>query len=314
MTHTVWVGDCLEKLRSMKDETVDCCITSPPYYGLRNYDGKCRWWGGILDCGHEEKEKFCIKCGAWFGELGLEHSMHQFIEHLVEIFNEVKRVLKPNGTVWINIGDTYLNSGAGNKKPSGFQQNSQASKAGAYPQHSKQRRYPKAKGLKTKDMCLIPHRLVIALQDDGWWIRNDIIWAKPNPMPESVRDRLTKSHEHIFLLAKSKKYNFDIDAIKEERIDGKGLRNKRDVWNITQKSFKGAHFATYPPDLIEPCVLAGCPVDGLILDPFAGSGTTAGVAEVFNRNSLMIELNPEYAKLIPARIEDIKKYYEVSDL
>ena len=208
----------------------------------------------------------------------------------------------------------------------------------------------KAIGLKPKDIMGVPWRLAFALQEDGWWLRQDIIWAKPNPMPESVRDRCTKSHEYIFLLTKSKKYYFDSKGIKEPRAsssiardkrgrstkgkyadgfkgqkqqgisaprtndterDASTTRNKRSVWTISTKNFKGAHFATFPHDLIEPCIIAGCPKYGTVLDPFAGSGTTAGVAEVFDRNSLMIELNYEYAKMIPARIKDIKKRYGV---
>jgi len=168
----------------------------------------------------------------------------------------------------------------------------------------------KHSSIKPKDLMMLPHRLAIALQDDGWWVRNDIVWAKPNPMPESVRDRCGRAHEYIFLLTKSKKYHFDYQAIKEPTTDGKGLRTKRDVWTITNKPFKGAHFATYPPDLVEPCILAGCPPDGIVLDPFAGSGTTGAVAEVLGRNSIQIELMPEYAKLIPKRIEDVKRYFE----
>ena len=166
---------------------------------------------------------------------------------------------------------------------------------------------------KPKDLMLLPHRLAIALQEDGWWVRNDIVWAKPNGLPEAVKDRCTKSHEYIFLLTKSKKYYYDVDAIRTPLKETKGRNkkgaNRRDVWNISVKNYKGAHFATYPPDLVEICLLAGCPEGGIVLDPFAGSGTTAGVAEVFGRDSILIELNEEYAELIPDRVNSVKKWY-----
>jgi len=349
VTDTVWVGDCLEKLRSMQEESIDCCVTSPPYYGLRNYGGEGRWWGGIIECKHEKGDVIlhqrrsndkgsagrlqlgnkgalgrdipsehtsCVKCGAWFGQLGLEPTPEDFVANLVEIFREVKRVLKPQGTFWLNIGDTYW----GGKGKSGMKDaklqaqrtnslnkghhNAVGGKGITRPQDGKH------SSIKPKDLMMLPHRLAIALQDDGWWVRNDIVWAKPNPMPESVKDRCGRAHEYIFLLTKSKKYYFDYEAIKEPTTDGKGLRTKRDVWNITNKPFKGAHFATYPPDLIEPCILAGCPPNGIVLDPFAGSGTTGAVAQVLGRDSYQIELMPEYAKLIPKRIENVKKYFD----
>jgi DNA modification methylase len=349
MAHTVWVGDCLDKLRSMEDETVDCCVTSPPYYGLRNYGGKGRWWGGVRNCEHQKgdiithqrrsndkgsagrkqttnkgsgsrdtpsEHTHCIKCGAWFGQLGLEPSPEDFVSNLVEIFREVRRVLKPQGTFWLNIGDTYW----GGKGKSGMKD----SKLQAQRTNSLNKAHHNETGgkgitrpqdgkhsiIKPKDLMMLPHRLAIALQDDGWWVRNDIVWAKPNPMPESVRDRCGRAHEYIFLLSKSKKYYFDSKAIKEPTTDGQGLRTKRDVWNITNKPFKGAHFATYPPDLVEPCILAGCPPEGVVLDPFAGSGTTGAVAEYLGRDSIQIELMPDYAKLIPKRIEDVKRYFD----
>ena len=308
MAHTVWVGDCLDKLRSMEDETVDCCVTSPPYYGLRNYGGKGRWWGGVRNCEHQKgdiithqrrsndkgsagrkqttnkgsgsrdtpsEHTHCIKCGAWFGQLGLEPSPEDFVSNLVEIFREVRRVLKPQGTFWLNIGDTYW----GGKGKSGMKDS-------------------KLQAQRTNSLNKAHHN------------ETDIVWAKPNPMPESVRDRCGRAHEYIFLLSKSKKYYFDSKAIKEPTTDGQGLRTKRDVWNITNKPFKGAHFATYPPDLVEPCILAGCPPEGVVLDPFAGSGTTGAVAEYLGRDSIQIELMPDYAKLIPKRIEDVKRYFD----
>jgi len=310
MAHTVWVGDCLDKLRSMNDETVDCCITSPPYYGLRNYGGEGRWWGGIIDCEHEKGDVHTHQRRSNDkGSAGRKQTTNKGSGK------------KPTGTFWLNIGDTYW----GGKGKSGMKDaklqaqrtnslnkghhNEVGGKGITRPQDGKHSSI-KPKDLKPKDLMMLPHRLAIALQDDGWWVRNDIVWAKPNPMPESVRDRCGRAHEYIFLLTKSKKYHFDYQAIKEPTTDGKGLRTKRDVWTITNKPFKGAHFATYPPDLVEPCILAGCPPDGIVLDPFAGSGTTGAVAEVLGRNSIQIELMPEYAKLIPKRIEDVKRYFE----
>ena len=349
MTHSIWVGDCLDKLRSMDDESVDCCITSPPYYGLRNYGGEGRWWGGDIECKHQKgvifthqrrsndkgsagrkqttnkgagnrdtpsEHSYCTKCDAWHGQLGLEPTPEMFVANLVEIFREVKRVLKPTGTFWLNIGDTYW----GGKGKSGMKD----AKLQAQRTNSLNKGHHNAVGgkgvtrpqdgkhsvIKPKDLMLLPHRLAIALQEDGWWVRNDIVWAKPNPMPESVKDRCGRAHEYIFLLTKSKKYYFDYQQIKEPTADGKGKRTKRDVWTITTKPFKEAHFATYPPDLIEPCILAGCPPDGVVLDPFAGSGTTGAVAEYLGRDSIQIELMPDYAKLIPKRIEDVKRYFD----
>jgi|TARA_B110000495_G_C22920558_1_gene537814 DNA modification methylase len=349
MSHEVLVGDCLDKLRGMDAESVDSCVTSPPYYGLRNYGGDGRWWGGIIDCEHEKgdiithqrrsndkgsagrkqttnsgsggrdipsEHTYCIKCDSWFGQLGLEPSPEDFVANLVEIFREVRRVLKPQGTFWLNIGDTFWGGkGKSGMKDAKYQakrtnslnkahHNATGGKGITRPQDGKH------STIKPKDLMMLPHRLAIALQDDGWWVRNDIVWAKPNPMPESVRDRCGRAHEYIFLLTKSKKYYFDYQAVKEPTTDGKGLRTRRDVWTITNKPFKGAHFATYPPDLVEPCILAGCPPEGIVLDPFAGSGTTGAVAEYLGRSSIQIELMPDYAKLIPKRIEDVKRYFD----
>lgn len=299
MTYQIIVGDSRTELAKLPSESVDCVVTSPPYYGLRNY----------------EMEK----------QIGLEESLQDYLDSMVGVFQEIKRVLKPQGTVWLNIGDSYV----GGKKGKG-------EKDAIF-------------GLKMKDILGVPFRLAFALQKDGWILRQEIIWDKPNAMPENVTDRCAKSHEYIFLLTKSKKYYFDNEAIKEERSeesmardkrgrssqskyadgfvgqDEQGIsaprknneerevstkRNKRSVWSVSTKHFKGAHFATFPHDLIEPCILAGCPKDGVVLDPFAGSGTTAGVAHALDRNSIMIELNYEYAKLIPSRIKDVLRRYE----
>ncbi len=269
----ILLGDCREQMRTLADGSVQTCVTSPPYFGLRDY-------------GME-------------GQLGLEPSPADFVAAMVEVFHEVRRVLADDGTLWLNLGDSY----------------------GA-----------------AKQLLGIPWRVAPALQDDGWCLRQDIIWHKPNPMPESVRDRCTKAHEYIFLLSKSPKYFFDSEAIKEPsiwygkdarsdkgniRYEGKRtqdtsgkngqqgfatvteFRNKRSIWTVTTKPFKGAHFATFPPELIEPCVLAGSRSGDTVLDPFGGSGTTAGVAIKHGRNAVLCELNPEYAALVPNRIAQI---------
>ena len=256
-------GNCLDKLKELPDQSINTCITSPPYLGLSDYG--------------EDKQ------------LGMEDTPEEFVNNLVEVFREVKRVLRDDGTVWLNLGDSFLN----------------------------------------KQLGCIPFKVAIALQQDNWILRQDIIWHKPNPMVESVRDRCTKAHEYIFLLSKSPKYYFDNEAIKEDAkfpdgpntpksikaVDGvysKNLqkiranpkRNKRSVWTVTTKPFKGAHFATFPMDLIEPCVLAGCPEGGTVLDPFGGSGTTGIVASNHNRKAVLIELNTEYIEIAKQRIQD----------
>ena len=296
-------GDCLDSLKKLEDESINTCITSPPYWGLRDYNG-------------EEKQ------------LGLEDTPEKFVDNLVKVFKEVKRVLRNDGTVWLNIGDSYAgnNSRASNNGRAGYG----TEREGVFTKTGK--------GLKTKDLVGIPWRVALALQSDGWYLRQDIIWHKPNPMPESVRDRCTKAHEYIFLLSKSPKYYFDNEVIKEDSIyapnkthekerakgyykgkwsnpekgsrhDGsfKAIRdkkNKRSVWKVPTKGYKEAHFATYPTALIEPCVLAGCPKDGVVLDPFAGSGTTGIVAANHGRNSVLLELNKEYIEIAEKRIND----------
>ena len=287
-------GNCLEVLKDLPEQSVNTCITSPPYWGLRNY---------------QEEE-----------QLGLEDTPEEFVESLVKVFREVKRVLRDDGTVWLNLGDTYC--GTGHK--------------GNYtdPKHKEGRNGQKIAlnnkidGLKSKDLVGIPWRVALALQQDGWYLRQDIIWHKPNPMPESVTDRCTKSHEYIFLLSKNAKYYFDNESIKEDSVTiikkrtrktgtgvdsnignkgsagNNGKRNKRSVWTVPTKPFKGAHFATFPPDLIEPCVLAGCPEGGTVLDPFGGAGTTGLVAQQHNRDSILIELNPDYIDIPEKRLNN----------
>lgn len=268
----ILLGNCLDRLKELPDESVHCCVTSPPYFGLRDY-------------GHA-------------GQIGLENSPQDFVNKLVEVFREVRRVLRNDGTLWLNLGDTYAGSGgAGNQF--GQIQNGLAK--------YKQKGRPKDIGLKHKDLIGIPWRVAFALQADGWYLRQDIIWHKPNPMPESVLDRCTKAHEYIFLLSKNERYYFDSDAIKEP---GNGqdaadtLRNKRSVWQVNLQPFSGAHFATFPPALIMPCILAGCPEGGTVLDPFGGAGTTSLTSESHERNSILCEINPEYVDLAEKRIRE----------
>ena len=310
--YKLYVGDCIESLRLMPEQSVNCCVTSPPYYGLRDYG---------VD-----------------GQIGLEETPEQFIARLVEVFREVRRVLRDDGVLWVNIGDSYYNYRPG--KGQSLPKQTVSSTKQDLPDVCA-RRGRKLEGLKEKDLIGIPWMLAFALRADGWYLRQDIIWNKPNSMPESVRDRCTKSHEYVFLLSKSPRYHFDNEAIKEpavcpgelktfggqkalrgtiekgdprfrngseqwgRTITTSTTRNRRSVWNIATKPYKGAHFATFPPELIEPCILAGCPVGGVVLDPFGGSGTTAGVAIKHGRDAVLCELNPEYAELIPARINSI---------
>ena len=275
MTQRIIVGDAIEVLQTLDEASIHTCITSPPYYGQRDYNVK--------------------------GQLGLEATPEKYVAALVVVFREVRRVLRDDGTVWLNLGDSYAQ----------------------------------------KDLIGIPWRVAFALQADGWYLRSDIIWAKPNPMPESVTDRCTKSHEYIFLLAKSKHYYYDHEAIKVPAVMAPGksgfggpklstgalahtnewgkawektdMKNRRDVWTVTTKPFKDAHFATFPPDLIEPCVLAGCPPGGIILDPFAGSGTVGGVASYHGRCSIMVELSAEYALMMPKRFAAVAEWLERRD-
>ena len=263
----IYVGDCLDKLKHIESQSIDTCVTSPPYWGLRDY-------------GEQD-------------QLGLEDTPEEFVENLVNVFREVKRVLKDDGTIWLNLGDSYLPN---------------------------------------KQLGGIPWRVAFALQQDGWYLRQDIIWHKPGVMPESCTDRCTKAHEYIFFLSKQAKYYYDNEAIKEKSkypngpnspqnikkgvgMEGmeirEGLskigtiekRNKRSVWTVATKPFKEAHFATFPMDLIEPCVLAGCREGGTVLDPFAGSGTTGIVASMFNRKAILIELNKKYVAIMETRME-----------
>jgi len=302
VTARVLVGDVRDRLAGVEAGSVQTCVTSPPYWGLRDYGND--------------------------GQIGLEGTPEEFVESLCLVFDEVWRVLADDGTLWLNLGDSY----AGTGKSGGGKQGERWDLYGADFEGPKGGKWsPPPPGLKTKDLVGIPWRVAFALQARGWFLRSEIIWHKPNPMPESVTDRPTKSHEHIFLLAKSPKYFYDHEAIKEpvsgnwgtrDRTGGKyhnegtglqphsGLekeyesRNKRDVWTVPTKGYDGAHFAVYPTALIEPCILAGSREGDTVLDPFSGSGTTGVVALRNGRNYLGCELNPEYAELSRKRISD----------
>ena len=291
-------GDCREIMRKWAESGIKAqtCVTSPPYYGLRDY-------------GHD-------------GQIGLEETPEEYIAAMVEVFRCVWNVLEDNGTLWVNIGDSY-NGYKGNK----FSETAGSKFAGFRNQPTRSSGYGlECKNLKPKDLIGIPWMLAFALRTDGWYLRQDIIWHKPNPMPESMRDRCTKAHEYIFLLSKNEKYYYDIDAIQEQAIyagDDRGLRgdsrrgteansmsgktgetrNKRSVWSVTTKPYSGAHFAVFPPDLIEPCIMAGAPIGGIVLDPFMGSGTTAQVAQNLGRKYLGCELNTEYEILQRERLK-----------
>lgn len=305
LTAEVIVGDNRETLKQLPDKSVQCVVTSPPYWGLRDY-------------GEDE-------------QIGLEQSPNDFIEQLCLVFDEVWRVLKDDGTIWVNLGDSYSAMRDSKAIPDSLRDGDGTRVAQAANRNPANLR---AAGLKHKDLVGIPWRFAFAMQERGWYLRQDIIWAKPNPMPESVTDRCTKSHEYIFLMTKNPKYYYDNEAIKEDSIwaedrragqgrlhyegkrqgqEGTGQenfvaitdkRNKRDVWNVAVKSYREAHFATYPPELITPCILAGSKEGDIILDPFSGSGTTGEVALLHDRNYIGLELNPEYAKLSEKRLTE----------
>ncbi|MAQ89293.1 MAG: DNA adenine methylase [Rhodopirellula sp.] len=254
------------------------CVTSPPYYGLRDY-------------GNENDQ------------IGLEESPEEFIEQLVEVFRGVRDCLTDDGTLWVNIGDSYYNYRGG--KGQALPKQSVAKTNQDLPQAKNPRRGNKLKGYKEKDLIGIPWMLAFALRKDGWYLRQDIVWSKPNPMPESVRDRCTKSHEYIFLLSKNQNYYFDVESIKEPTVDNKSMKRKKSVWEVKTKPYKGAHFAVYPYDLIVPTILAGSEESDIILDPFMGSGTTAAVAKSLDRHYLGCELHADYDDLIQKRVREV---------
>lgn len=270
-------------MQTLPDKSVNCCVTSPPYFGLRDY-------------GHE-------------GQIGLEETPNAFVKKMVEVFREVKRVLKDDGTLWLNIGDSYASYRDGKATPDTTRGSSTGTLVAKGSAKNRMASTFQGSDVKHKDLIGIPWMLAFALRADGWYLRQDIIWHKPNPMPESVRDRCTKAHEYIFLLSKSQHYYFDNNAIKEpvSDVENTETRNRRSVWTVTTQPYKGAHFATYPPNLIRPCIMAGCPIDGTVLDPFGGSGTTAAVANEEGRNAILCELNPDYIPLIQERINNIEK-------
>jgi len=342
-------GDCRAVLRSLPPDSVHCCVTSPPYFGLRDY--------GVA------------------GQIGLELTPAEYVAELVAVFREVRRVLRDDGTLWLNLGDSYAGSWGAQSRAAGAAGSLDggnmlsARQIAAHPKReSGTGSLKNTPGLKAKDLMGIPWRVAFALQEDGWYLRQDIIWSKPNPMPESVRDRCTKAHEYIFLMSKSPRYFFDADAIAEPlapssiarlsqpnlanqkgsaRVPGKtngnmkavgrggatafrgqghfrdgegpanragremkdvgtgSTRNKRTVWTVSTKPFKEAHFATFPVDLIEPCILAGCPGGGTVLDPFGGAGTTGLAAAAAGRRAILIELNPEYVAIARKRLEHV---------
>lgn len=355
---TIYKGDVLEQLAAMADNSIDCCVTSPPYWGLRDY--------GVI------------------GQMGMERTLGEHLEVMVRVFEQVRRVLKPTGTLWLNYGDCYATApngrSAADVKALGKDDRAFRDKPFSTigPIHAPGKDpFSRDKGsrrgggnnhaagiLKPKDLCMIPNRLAIALQEAGWWVRSEIIWAKPNPMPESIKDRPATSHEKIFLLSKSSKYYYDAEAVRQEaalnsisrwaqdigsqtgstrangntrtdrpmkavrsrevplrnegninhttlndypRGEGRSLRNweppPMQVWEIATAAFRDAHFATFPPELVERCLLAGCPAGGLVLDPFGGAGTTAMVADQMGRESNIIELNEEYCRIAWQRIK-----------
>jgi DNA modification methylase len=338
MNVRILIGDVRAKLAELPDASVHCVVTSPPYFGLRDY-------------GHA-------------GQIGLEPTPAAFVATMVEVFREVRRVLRDDGTLWLNLGDSYASAWVCNRRS--------VIGSGSLPDGKRANRPNRlVDGLKEKDLMGIPWRVAFALQADGWYLRQDIIWSKPNPMPESVTDRCTKAHEYLFLLSKSARYHYDAAAIAEPVADatvsrlaqdvecqegshrvpgktngtmkavrkradrfggnkhggdttkhsdgsvytGRETRNKRSVWEVCTQPYSEAHFATFPPALIEPCILAGCPKGGTVLDPFGGAGTTGLVADRLGRNAILIELNPEYAAIAERRIKgDAGMFAEVKSI
>ncbi len=371
---TIYHGNCIDVLRELPSESVHCVVTSPPYFGLRDYS-TAQWEGGDEECEHKpSKERLtsqfnahsnltglgtqaaaaiqrwykngaCRNCGARRidAQIGLEPTPEEYVAKMVEVFREARRVLRDDGTLWLNMGDSYGTGTTARRQDGqrGIGVNTQIA----------QDAVPRIGG-QAKQLLGMPWRLALALQSDVWILRSDIIWHKPNPMPESVTDRPTKSHEYIFLLSKDSRYYYDAEAIREPHADTEytrdrykykpsvarkhsmnqdtniqdddfaqyflkedGKRNKRSVWTVATKSFTGAHFATFPPDLIKPCILAGCPEGGTVLDPFNGAGTTGLVALRRNRNYIGIELNAEYVEMARQRIiADAPMFNEVEVL
>ena len=304
-------GNCIDKIKELKDNSIDCVVSSPPYFGLRDYG---------VD-----------------GQFGLEKTYQDYLANTVKVFETFKPKLKDTATIWWNVGDSYASNGV--YINSWYKKEENKNKKHLHTKNKERysdRKAYRDETIKAKDLLMIPNRVAIALQDAGWYIRSEIIWHKPNPMPESVRDRPTSAHEKIWLITKSKKYYYDADAIREplassslarlsqdiknqkgstranggmkpngnmKAVGNMETKNKRNVWTITTKPCKEAHFATFPKDLIEPCIKAGCPEGGVVLDPFGGSGTTGIVAQSLNRQAILIELNKDYINIANKRID-----------
>ena len=263
------VGDTRDELRRLSDRTFNCCVTSPPYWGLRDY-------------GHKT-------------QIGAEDTVDAYVASLVQVFREVRRTLRDDGTLWLNIGDSYTSGNRTWRDPD--KKN---------PARGMNYRAPTPKGLKPKDLIGVPWRLAFALQADGWFLRSDIIWYKPNCQPESVKDRPTQSHEYIFLLSKSQDYYYDTEAVRQPTKDGRSTRMRRSVWEVNTEPYSGAHFAVFPPSLVRPCVLAGSPKGGLVLDPFFGSGALGVACLETSRSCVGIEVKEEYAELARERLRGLQ--------
>jgi DNA modification methylase len=354
---TLILGDCLEVMRTMADKSVQCCVTSPPYFGLRDY-GTAKWDGGDAGCDHKQTtarhdggrvntngfhgsskddsdkgemnyRNTCAKCGAIRidDQIGLEESPEAYVAKLVDVFREVRRVLRDDGVLWLNLGDSYCNTNGYARASEKWQRDGRNDA----PANDRNLNALHEEGYKTKDLLGIPWRVAFALQADGWWLRQDIIWAKPNPMPESVTDRCTKSNEYIFLLTKSARYYYDADAVKEAAAGGREIfspsgfkannnsdrndngsknlnictsRNLRDVWTITTKPYKESHFATFPIEIPTRCIMAGSKIGDTILDPFNGAGTTGVACVNLGREFIGIDLNSDYIRLAERRIAE----------
>jgi site-specific DNA-methyltransferase (cytosine-N4-specific) len=343
MKDCVLVGDCLLRLRELPSESVHCCVTSPPFWGLRDYGSRV-WLGGTLGCSHDRTQeipspdpgedgnqwrlpptKLCLDCNAWYGQLGLEPELDSYIAHMVEVFREVRRVLHTSGVLWLNLGDGYARQG-------GVGAPGKNAKVGMTRKAVQRRNCKPPKGLKSGDLMMIPARVALALQADGWWLRAENIWHKPNAMPESVRNRTTRAHEKVYMLTKNSHYFYDAQAIRGGREDGGPRANRRSVWSINTVPYPKAHFAVFPPALPRMCILAGTsnqgccstclapnvekngemrptcscggtPIPCTVLDPFAGSGTTLMVAKELRRSFIGIELNDSYKDLILDRLD-----------
>jgi len=360
----IYCSNCLEIMREIDSESINCVVTSPPYWALRDYQTEPRIWDGDKGCEHEwgtntqrdtrlqagnpefqrpwreqasgrSSSQFCIKCGAWKGSLGLEPTFDLYIKHLCDIFDEVKRVLRKDGTVWVVIGDSYSGSGKAGSNP---EYQSKHTEFGKPSIHNERFGMPTTNiGVPAKSLVMIPFRFAIEMVNRGWILRNTIIWYKPNCMPASVKDRFTVDFEYVFFFVKNKKYwfeqqlektltkdnssrNRDITKLNNTpgrsrmsglKVNNYDFKNKRSVWQVTTKPFKEAHFAVYPEELIKPMIKAGCPDDGIILDPFIGSGTTGVMAKKLGRNFIGIEISEDYCKIANKRLANTYRQLEL---